>query len=188
MNDDDDSELAVISVDKLRAEILKLEQQQHKEIGIKPTGRVIHVCHLLPITATLSTDSPSSGVLSPPPTPPPGHTTPPQITVSSSNSPQWSLGPRYGHAAMVSGIRSLSATHDQVIVGWTGDILSPIQDERVPSESISDEDKKALDVALGNYVPGDAGPGEDDSRISYVPVWLDGKVAHGHYDGYCKTS
>jgi trehalose 6-phosphate synthase/phosphatase len=26
---------------------------------------------------------------------------------------------------MISGIRSLSATHEQVVIGWTGDIESP---------------------------------------------------------------
>ena len=32
---------------------------------------------------------------------------------------------RQGHTAMISGIRSLSATHEQIIIGWTGDIESP---------------------------------------------------------------
>ncbi|KAG6808923.1 hypothetical protein H0H92_002351, partial [Tricholoma furcatifolium] len=29
---------------------------------------------------------------------------------------------------------------------------------------------------------------DDDRKITYVPVWLDDKVAHGHYDGYCKQT
>jgi hypothetical protein len=43
----------------------------------------------------------------------------------NSSSPRWSLSGRQGHTAMTSGIRSLSATHEQFIIGWTGDIESP---------------------------------------------------------------
>ena len=30
--------------------------------------------------------------------------------------------------------------------------------------------------------------GAETKGTLLVPVWLDDKVAHGHYDGYCKTS
>ena len=29
---------------------------------------------------------------------------------------------------------------------------------------------------------------KEGKDIHYVPVWLDDKDAHGHYDGYCKQS
>jgi trehalose 6-phosphate synthase/phosphatase len=88
---------------------------------------------------------------------------------------------------MISGIRSLSATHEQLIIGWTGDIETNTPGERVPMNSISQEDKYSLQDALATYTPREADP-DDDKKTHYVPVWLDDKVAHGHYDGYCKTS
>jgi len=88
---------------------------------------------------------------------------------------------------MISGIRSLSATHEQLIVGWTGDILSATPNEKISSDSISIPDRAALDQSLKAYQPREA-EGEDDGRTQYLPVWLDDKVAHGHYDGYCKQT
>jgi trehalose 6-phosphate synthase/phosphatase len=88
---------------------------------------------------------------------------------------------------MVSGIRSLSATHEQLIIGWTGDIETGIPGERVPTNSISQQDKDSLEVALATYTPREADP-DDDKKTHYVPLWQDDKVAHGHYDGYCKTT
>ena len=85
---------------------------------------------------------------------------------------------------MISGIRSLSQTHDQLIVGWTGDIMSLT--DKVPVDRISADEKVSFEDALDNYLPD-----PDDAlgkKTRYVPVWLDDKVAHGHYDGYCKQS
>ncbi|CAO1629570.1 unnamed protein product [Parajaminaea phylloscopi] len=31
-------------------------------------------------------------------------------------------------------------------------------------------------------------PAEAEHGIKYVPVWLESEVAHGHYEGYCKTT
>jgi trehalose 6-phosphate synthase/phosphatase len=86
---------------------------------------------------------------------------------------------------MISGIRSLAATHEQFIIGWTGDIQSPTPGERIPADLVSDADKAALDEALKTFQPREADP-DDDKKTTYVPVWLDDNVAHGHYDGYCK--
>ena len=104
---------------------------------------------------------------------------------------------------MVSGIDSLAATHEQLLVGWTGDIESASQAvpplaaqnvsgpsdqpvNKVPSASLTDADKKELEEALESYRSRDEV--EDGKKIHYVPVFLDDKDAHGHYDGYCKTS
>ncbi|KAI0041612.1 glycosyltransferase family 20 protein [Auriscalpium vulgare] len=166
--------------------------------GIPLSGRVLHVCHYLPIVATLESSS-RAGILSPPPTPPQQHS---DIPPSPSNEappaphdaagelkPKWSLSARHGHTAMISGIRSLSATHEQVIIGWTGDVEGPIpaaggETTKIPASSVSEEDKAALEEKIAAY----KGEDEEKGRTTYVPVWLDDKVAHGHYDGYCKTT
>ncbi|KAG5636047.1 hypothetical protein H0H81_009271 [Sphagnurus paluster] len=169
-----------ISLEAVRADIRALEQQ-HRDANIPLSGRVLHVCHYIPVTATLNT---RPGVISPPPTPPtvPADVTPP------SPAPVWTLAPRYGHAAMISGIQSLAATHEQLIIGWTGDILSPTSpNDHIAPDTISPGDRAALDDALASYQPKDSDPA-DETKITYVPVWLDDKVAHGHYDGYCKQT
>jgi trehalose 6-phosphate synthase/phosphatase len=121
----------------------------------------------------------------------------------------WTLEPRYGHAAMISGIRSLAATHEQLIIGWTGAInvsspaLSPStptsdplaaptesptdKGRTVPSSTVSPALRASLRTALQSYQPKESDP-DDDRKTEYVPVWLEDSVAHGHYEGYCKTS
>ncbi|KAI6021119.1 glycosyltransferase family 20 protein [Pisolithus marmoratus] len=199
-----------ISLDAVRRQVSALEDA-HRAQGTPLSGRIVHVCHYLPVVPSLITRTPA-GVLSPPPTPPvlPGEVPPSpsdESAVSAANEAhgdsgrqRWKLAPRYGHTAMFSGIRSLSATHDQLIVGWTGDIMSvpngatPDSEknvtpsgERVPSAQVTQSDRNALEAELVGY--------DDDSqgttgthKIDYVPVWLEDKVAHGHYDGYCKTT
>ncbi len=124
-----------IKLEDLTADVLARTAEYHAK-GIPLSGRVIHVCHYLPITATLQQSS-RPGILSPPATPPhqPANinSLSSDFTASSSTlvpepnslTPRWSLSSRQGHTAMISGIRSLSTTHEQVIIGWTGDIESP---------------------------------------------------------------
>jgi trehalose 6-phosphate synthase/phosphatase len=123
-----------IKLEDLTAEVLARSAEYHTK-GIPLSGRIIHVCHYLPITATLQQSS-RPGIISPPATPPhqPSNIHPltSQSNASSnldpgnnSSSPRWSISARQGHTAMTSGIRSLSATHEQFIIGWTGDIESP---------------------------------------------------------------
>lgn len=237
-----------IGLAQVRDDIALLEAQ-HRKNGIPLTGRIIHVCHYLPVTATLRRPSTnhhalnpatSLGVLSPPATPPTKAASvlddaEEEVTVNANANakdeetkpqakpqpPAWSLAPRYGHAAMISGIRALSATHEQVIVGWTGDIQAddnPVAHhtdgaetptgtgdsnaapasavasttsnkpvDKVPVDAISLDDRASLEVALGTFQPKESDP-DDEKKTMYVPVWLDDKVAHGHYDGYCKQS
>lgn len=85
---------------------------------------------------------------------------------------------------MNSGIQSLSETHEQVVVGWTGTIetSTPTQAEldsgETPPELETDEaDKKALEEKL-----------KGEKGASLVPVWLPPVVAKEHYEGYCKSS
>ena len=123
-----------VKVEDLTSEVLAREAE-YRAKGIPLSGRVLHVCHYLPITATLHASS-RPGIPSPPSTPPqqPTDITPQSSDPNSaalSHTPdnlvhsKWSLSARQGHAAMISGIRSLSATHEQVIIGWVGDIESP---------------------------------------------------------------
>ncbi|KAF5369086.1 hypothetical protein D9758_002906 [Tetrapyrgos nigripes] len=194
-----------VSLEEVRERVRELEAD-HRANGVPLSGRILHVCHYLPIAATLTKTNEGAGVLSPPATPPSKHSEVPneqssQTKPQSSASPSeavplpssiWTLSPRYGHAAMISGIRSLSTTHEQLIIGWTGDILSTTPGEHVSEENISEQDKKELDEALKGYQPKETGAGTepDDEKeakpSAYVPVWMPGKVAHGHYDGYCK--
>lgn len=162
------------------------------------------MCHYLPIIATLNS-RPATSILSPPPTPP---TKPLDSDAAAASEPTepaasspWSLAARYGHAAMISGIRSLSSSHEQIVMGWTGDILAPTPSsasvsatnvvtagaDKVPADALSQADKAAFQDALDAY---NVDPEDDrgEKRAKYVPVWLDDKVAHGHYDGYCKQS
>ncbi|KXN84045.1 Trehalose-phosphatase [Leucoagaricus sp. SymC.cos] len=167
------------SLDEVRSHIRSLEQR-HTQNGIPLTGRIIHVCHYLPIAATYKPCNSLNSIPSPP-------ATPPAMAAELTPTPVWGLAPRYGHAAMISGIRSLSTTHEQVIIGWTGDIASPGPAEKVPANEISVEDRIAFEEALKSYTPKESDP-DDDRKTTYVPVWLDDKVAHGHYDGYCKQT
>jgi trehalose 6-phosphate synthase/phosphatase len=189
-----------ISLDQVRDNIRALEQQ-HKKNGIALSGRIIHVCHYLPLVATLNS-RPTSSILSPPPTPPTKPLDPDAAAAASepAASSPWSFAARYGHAAMISGIRSLSSSHEQIVIGWTGDIAPPPSSasastssvvtagaDKVPADGISQADKAAFQDALDAYK---IDPEDDrgEKRAKYLPVWLDDKVAHGHYDGYCKQS
>ncbi|KAF8840575.1 glycosyltransferase family 20 protein [Paxillus ammoniavirescens] len=207
-----------ISLDAVREQVRALEDLR-KANGVQLSGRIIHVCHYLPVLPTLvsNTSPAAAGVLSPPPSPPTfpgdvpasptfdsgeeGEVGQPQPSVQSK---RWKLAPRYGHAAMISGVRSLSETHDQLIVGWTGDILSSqsvgtasaedndtrIGDQCIPSHLVSETDREALEAELVGYDEDGQGQGIEGNKgkIEYVPVWLEDKVGHGHYDGYCKTT
>ncbi|KAG0695477.1 glycosyltransferase family 20 protein [Suillus ampliporus] len=205
-----------ISLSAVRDHVRALEAR-HKANGVQLSGRIIHVCHYLPMTCTLTSSSTRDGVLSPPPTPPrinpvilpsPVEELPPSLDARPAQSERWKLIPRYGHSAMTSGIRSLSVTHEQLILGWTGDILSPAAPpdgdvnpstgervpsvrDRIPSSRIPQEDKDALDVELANYTDKNGFTHSNDETgkpITYLPLWMEDNVAHGHYDGYCKQT
>ena len=54
---------------------------------------------------------------------------------------------------------------------------------KVPSTSLSEQDKATLEEEVSKFKSDD-----EDTKTTYVPLLLDDKVAHGHYDGYCKQS
>lgn len=99
---------------------------------------------------------------------------------------KWTVTPRRGHTAMVSGIRSLSQTHEQVIVAWTG--AQPEAGVEREDEEISEEDKHELEKMLRNYKLDEEVVVAGEKSLEFVPVWLKPSVAKGHYEGYCKRS
>ena len=133
----------------VRKQVLQLEQD-HRSKGIQLSGRIIHLCHYLPVTCSPAPQSVLKGpasLPSPPTTPPrqpadipaspveaPISLTqedalPSQESVRALANERWKVSVRYGHSAMISGITSLSGTHEQLIVGWTGDVQSASPDK-----------------------------------------------------------
>ncbi|PCH35002.1 glycosyltransferase family 20 protein [Wolfiporia cocos MD-104 SS10] len=221
-----------ISLVAVREQVHKLEAD-HRASGIPLSGRIIHVCHYLPVVASFARKS-RADLPSPPQTPPAKSSDIPESPVEASSSgagdasassieqpvpqpakekgSQWTLGVRYGHSAMVSGIASLAATHEQLVIGWTGDITTaPVSlppaaygapntstasesaygaPGKVPVKDIAPEARGELEHMLKTYRSReDIGMGLEEGRgTAYVPVWLDDREAHGHYEGYCKQT
>ncbi|KZT24858.1 glycosyltransferase family 20 protein [Neolentinus lepideus HHB14362 ss-1] len=92
----------------------------------------------------------------------------------------------------------LSGRVIHLLVGWPGDIYaappafsatqSPDNPDRpkIPAEGLRGDDRAALEDAIREYE--DAEHEGGGRGLKLVPVWLDDKVAHGHYDGYCKQT
>lgn len=176
------------SLEDVRAAVSQLEQA-HITNGEPLSGRIVHVIHYLPVVSAITNKS-GSLLLSPPATPEripsPPSINPLERTVPVSAETLWSLGPRSGHSAMISGIKSLSATHEQVIIGWTGDIEIGTDGQTIPTDSLNDADRIALEDALEHYKINEQEEGAKPT--TYKAVWLKDKIAHAHYEGYCKQS
>jgi trehalose 6-phosphate synthase/phosphatase len=118
------------SLAELHDQVVRLEES-HKAKGLALSGRIIHLCHHLPVEVIrVVPDHVELGVLSPPMMPefkPEGAST----SVESADA-RWKIVARTGHTAMVSGIKSLSDTHQQLIVAWTGDVLLQTQSQPTP--------------------------------------------------------
>ncbi|ODO11583.1 trehalose-phosphatase [Cryptococcus amylolentus CBS 6273] len=111
------------SLPDLKAQVARLEAS-HKEKGLPLSGRIIHVMHHLPVEIVRvvpadALEAAGSGVLSPPMTP----EFKPEDAETTVESAKWRIHARTAHPALVSGIKSLSDTHDQVLVAWTGEVL-----------------------------------------------------------------
>lgn len=122
------------SLTEIREQISRLETA-HKARGLPLSGRIIHVCHHLPveiIRVVPASDIESGGMLSPPMTPefkPEEHDT----RMESGNA-RWRIHARTAHTAMISGMRSLSDTHENIVVAWTGEVLLQTQSEPTPTQ------------------------------------------------------
>ena len=102
---------------------------------------------------------------------------------SQNTKPRWTLMHRRGHTAMNAGIRSLGSQFKQTSVGWPGDLrVGNLKGELIEASSLTERDKKALEDELEVQRESQI----DDMK--WLPVWLEDRVAHGHYEGYCKTT
>jgi len=192
--------LAQVPLEEIRKNILQ-QQADLTAKGIKLSGRVLHICHYLPVVSSLTHATAKGNLPSPPQTPPTKLAIVDNLTIQPEAEPvplpkaddptassKWSISARYGHGAMISGIHSLEAPSQQLIIGWTGDIQNADQpDATVPLSNVSEEDRLALEKSLQTYQPREADP-DDERKTTYIPVWVDKKEAHGHYEGYCKES
>ncbi|KDN50097.1 hypothetical protein RSAG8_01433, partial [Rhizoctonia solani AG-8 WAC10335] len=189
------------SLEDIRAAVASIEAD-YRAKGVVLSGRIVHACHYLPIVSRLNTgETPRverSGLVTPPRTPDflprspePGVASPgPSLEGAihdqgKSTPPRWVLAPRRGHTTMTSGIRSLSTTHEQLIVGWTGEFRSIATDEKISTSYVTDDDRALLEAEIEAYKPSDA---ESPEKVTYKPVWLDDAISAGHYEGYCKTT
>ncbi|RIA80605.1 glycosyltransferase family 20 protein [Glomus cerebriforme] len=94
------------------------------------------------------------------------------VTRNPSKSYNWKLGPRRGHSALYSGLRSLNSNWDNHYVGYIGTILDT-EENPVEYSNYSEE----LRQSLREYL----------IKENVSPVFLEDSDHHGHYDGYCKN-
>lgn len=138
------------SLSEIRAQVARLEAS-HRAKGHALSGRIIHVCHHLPVEI-VKIVPPSAleagGLLSPPMTPEfkPEDA---EYGVESSDA-KWRIHSRTAHTAMVSGMKSLSETHEQIVVAWTGDVLLQTNPQPTPPPSF-----------MAKFVPAQANEGSD---------------------------
>ncbi|WVQ98709.1 trehalose-phosphatase [Kwoniella sp. CBS 9459] len=111
------------SLSDIQAQVTRLEAS-HKAKGLPLSGRIIHVMHHLPVEIVRIVPAESleaGGMLSPPMTP---EFKPEEVEAKvESADAKWRIHSRTAHPALVSGIKSLSETHEQVLVAWTGEVL-----------------------------------------------------------------
>ncbi|WVW83110.1 trehalose-phosphatase [Kwoniella bestiolae CBS 10118] len=111
------------SLEDIKAQVSRLEAA-HKQKGLPLSGRIIHVMHHLPVEIVRIVPAESleaGGMLSPPMTP---EFKPEDVEAKvESADAKWRIHARTAHPALVSGIKSLSDTHDQILVAWTGEVL-----------------------------------------------------------------
>ncbi|SCZ90655.1 BZ3500_MvSof-1268-A1-R1_Chr9g10911 [Microbotryum saponariae] len=92
---------------------------------------------------------------------------------------RWVLHPRRGHAALNSGLKSLT-DGPLVVVGRPDDLIKA-DGEALRQAELGETEKKDLERGLRNI------GGTSNAAIGCVPVWLDDKVHSDFYEGYCKT-
>ncbi|KAJ3102876.1 threalose-6-phosphate phosphatase [Phlyctochytrium bullatum] len=96
----------------------------------------------------------------------------PHLAGENPEGKVWKCQGRRGHSALFSGVRALQEESQVVHVGWVG--------------QMHDKDGKAIDASQVTAQQKDA-LRQELAEDNFVPVFLDDKVAYGHYEGYCKT-
>jgi len=127
----------------IREQVAHLEAQ-HRSRGQPLSGRIIHVFHHLPVEIVCQSATPANQFnnLASPITP---EFKPEDSTALESVNAKWKIHARRGHTAMVSGIRSLSDTHEQLVVAWTGDVLLQQSPQSAPQTPKPTQQPKKLD-------------------------------------------
>ena len=139
------------SVEEIRAHVLRLEESLKAKNHVL-SGRIIHVCHHLPveIVRVVPPEHLETGILSPPMTP--EFKSEDADARTESHDAKWRIHSRAGHTAMVSGMRSLSDTHEQLVVAWTGEVM--LQSQTAPSPRPTTSTFSALGMVRGNSFQG----------------------------------
>ncbi|KIR26908.1 trehalose-phosphatase [Cryptococcus deuterogattii 99/473] len=169
------------SLPELKAQVARLEAS-HKEKGLPLSGRIIHVMHHLPVEIVRivpadSLESAGTGFLSPPMTPEfkPEDA---ETTVESADA-KWRIHARTAHPALVSGIKSLSETHDQLLVAWTGEVL--IQPDNTQSPQVPSQPTFSS-IASNLLAPFSGTPGDSTPRLQPPPQQGTLKVFGGEFN------
>ncbi|KAJ9118440.1 hypothetical protein QFC24_006271 [Naganishia onofrii] len=212
------------SIPEIQAQIDHLEAA-HRAKNFPLSGRIIHLCHHLPVEITRVLPRPTApsdgthsiegsprldgdgfnsargsfsasataGVLSPPRIP---EFKEPDSVSRVTEDLSWKLASRRGHTAMISGMRSLSSTHEQVVVAWTGDIMqewtdqqdlpkpqekkqAPVSTGRAPG-TLTPKKMPALQrtYSVAGTAPGEDTPSQGDMQAAAPPI-QQGKVDDG---------
>lgn len=99
-----------------------------------------------------------------------GEQTKQPLSPGSSDRARWVLKPRRVHAALNSGVKSLSENSKIVLVSWPGDIRG-VDGEKVGAGSLTHEQRTKLEEGFEDVARKEKGEG-----IRCVPVWMDDKV------------
>jgi trehalose 6-phosphate synthase/phosphatase len=158
------------SLEEIRSQVARLEAS-HKARGLPLSGRIIHVCHHLPVEI-IRVVPPSAietgGILSPPMTPEfkPEDADPKMESVDA----RWRIHARTAHTAMISGMRSLSDSHENIVVAWTGEILLQTQSQPTPTTQSTSTFSSIADGSLaanGKKSPETEVPHKDEKLMVF---------------------
>ncbi|KAG9307403.1 hypothetical protein G9A89_017232 [Geosiphon pyriformis] len=103
------------------------------------------------------------------------HLIPYELEINEKEQHHWTLKPRHEHSALYSGIRSLEAEWDTLIIGYVGEIHYDQEEGgklMEPTQFTADHKATLLELLQKDRV---------------LPVFLDEAEHHGHYEGYCKS-
>ncbi|KAJ1564229.1 threalose-6-phosphate phosphatase, partial [Cladochytrium tenue] len=147
--------------------------------------KLIVVTHHLPLSCSLASTAAASEDASRPKSS--LANAPAPIGVASPDSKLWLLKPRRGHSALYASINSLRESGPVMHIGWIGQANVACHDG-VTSAAVGGGDGgggKSVDPDwLLSRKDLQAGLQEALSAHDCLPVFLNGKVAYGHYEGY----
>lgn len=95
----------------------------------------------------------------------------PTSPTGSASGSRWVLAPRRVHAALNSGVKSLSENNKVIMVAWPGDIRGP-SGEKMGLDQLKDQQKRELEEGLA-----DISGKDEETGVTCVPVWMPDKVS-----------